>query len=70
MTYLVSTNRSGCKVWWCDGWPIPDTHTDIRPATSEEAALMDQILNEDRLYPPPSLALGEKLLKLLNGGAA
>ena len=62
MTYRVATTPTGRKLWWCEHDIIPDTHTDTRPATAEEAAIMDKIVHAKR---QPSLALGEKIQRML-----
>jgi hypothetical protein len=62
MRYRVSTNRSGDKRWWSDSEVIPETHSDIRPATAEEAAVMDKIVHAKGM---PSLALGERITRTL-----
>jgi hypothetical protein len=66
MTYRVATAPSGCNLWWTEYETIPDGHNYIREATPEEAALMDQILKQDAVGRMPSLAIGDKLRKLLN----
>ncbi len=60
--YRVSIMPNGGKLWWCVGDIIPPTHTGIRYATPEEAAIMDKIVHS---RGAPSLALGEKIQRLL-----
>jgi hypothetical protein len=62
MAYRASTNRSGEKCWRSDGDVIPATHTDVRPATDAEVALMDEII---QAKGTPPLALGERIKALL-----
>ena len=62
MSYRVSTTPHGNRLWWCDHDVIPETHTDVRPATPEEAAIMDKIVHAKGM---PSLALGEKSQRML-----
>lgn len=66
MTYRVATNRSGRNLWWTEDETIPEGHTNIREATQEEAALMDRIVKQDAGGRMPTLAIGEKIGKLLN----
>lgn len=62
MAYRVSTNRTGDRRWWQAHHAIPAEHTDIRPATESEAAVMDKIAHAKGT---PSLALAERLRAML-----
>ena len=61
-SYRVSTTPAGNKLWWLPTEMIPADQTDIRLATPEEAAIMDKIVHSKGA---PSLALGEKIQRLL-----
>jgi hypothetical protein len=53
----------GRPSWWCEGDEIPATHTDVRPATPLEAALMDEIIQSPGM---PSLDLGKRIGRLMS----
>ena len=57
-SYRVSTDPRGEPLWWQPNDVIPDTHTAIRPATLEEAKMMDRIMAHDRARRMPPLSLG------------
>jgi hypothetical protein len=47
MTYRVSTKPNGEKRWWEAGEEIPADHTNIRPASTEEANAVARVLELD-----------------------
>ena len=61
-SYLVSTSPSGRKLWWRPSETIPADHTDIRPATPQEAVVMDKIVLS---RGAPSQALAERIQRML-----
>lgn len=65
MNYRVSTKPNGDKRWWGEWDKIPLDHTDVRPATPEEAAVMHRIVHAKG---QPSLALGKMIQRMLQNG--
>lgn len=61
MNYLVATSPDGDSLWWCEWEAIPNDHTNVRPATPEEAAVMDKIARAKN----PSIALGHTIQRML-----
>lgn len=47
MTYQISTAPTGARLWWLPEAEIPADHSDIRPATRDEAVLMGAIVRQD-----------------------
>jgi len=50
MTYRIAKNFDGEWRWWQLHETIPDGHTFVRPATAEEAVLIDEILAGDASF--------------------
>lgn len=70
MNYRIATNPTGTNLWWTEAETIPTGHTNIRPATAEEAEVMDRILAHDAAGRMPPAALGKKVRGMLNPGKA
>lgn len=65
MTYRVATKPDGQKRWWTADEAIPADHTDMRPSTDAEAAVIAEILRQDAAGQMPDAALGERITALL-----
>lgn len=70
MAYRVATSPTGERLWWTDAETIPPDHTAVRPATAEEASLMNRIMAHDASGRTPPLALGDRLARLLDADDA
>ncbi len=66
MAYRVSTWPDGHRTWWLDFDTIPVDHTDIRPATEQEAKIIGRIMRHERSAGRRApLSLGDEITSLL-----